>query len=127
MTTRTRQTVDGVTVRAGDQIWIDRPGFGVRSRRLDRNDIDAWWDTFYAGKAYANEIGCVENAITTRKRDVARARVEIRTAKAYAAKLRSRLALLRKITPIAGGRQAGGAIAEHNRRAAIVRGKTRSV
>lgn len=100
---RTRETEDGQTVRAGDQIWVDRPGFGVRIRRLDHHDVEVWWDTHYAGKAYASELACVEAAIKTRARDVAIARRDIRTAKLYAAKLRARQQAL---TPATRARKA---------------------
>lgn len=93
-----RVTADGVTVRVGDRVWIDRLGIGVRQTKLDRYEIGWQWSTAYEGKVYAAEAACVRAAIQTRKRAVAKARREIATATAYADKLRTRLRTLEKGT-----------------------------
>jgi hypothetical protein len=89
-----RVTVDGFVVHVGHIVWRDR--CGVRQRRLDRYDITWAWQHAYEGKCYVSERACIEAAIATRKKQIAKAKSEIRSAEAYAAKLISRLAGLVK-------------------------------
>ena len=85
-----RVTADGVTVKVGDIVWRDH--CGVRSKRLSRWDIGWGWP---GSHWFATERACIEAAIVEREKLVAKARRDIRSAQAYAAKLTERLAGLR--------------------------------
>lgn len=87
-----RVTADGVTVRVGDQVWRDVEGCGLHRTRLRAIDIGYRWALMWEGQAYVDERACIRAAIATRRKWITKARQTIRSAEAYTAKLRARLA-----------------------------------
>lgn len=74
------RTVDGVPVKLGDRVWRWMGWGAPRLRRLDKTDLGMWWLHMISKQIYSTERAALDAAIADRRRDLAKARGQVRGA-----------------------------------------------
>lgn len=85
------RTVDGVPVKVGDIVWRVRQYCGICKRKLDRNDLGAWWWSIKT-EIYSTEFAAIVGAIESEKHAIAKAKKEASRALRAIERLMKRLA-----------------------------------
>ncbi len=85
-----RVTVDGVAIKKGDRVWRTT-GASVNRRKVDAWDLTDWAWQFFGKQIYSTEFAAVAAAIVLAKKDLKKAKAEVRRAGIAIARLTARL------------------------------------